>query len=126
MAHIQESGEMYLEHILVLTKRGGIVRATDVAQEAGYSKPSVSRAMGLLRTAGYIEVGADGGITLTEAGYTVASTILERHTILTDLFERLGVPAVIAAQDACKIEHDVSPETFAALKALNLRLKQAD
>ena len=114
--HIQESGEMYLEHIYMLEKKGGLVRATDVAAAAGYSKPSVSRAMGLLKTAGLISVGEDGGIRLTEDGRRIAHRIYERHTVLTGLFVKLGVPEDVATRDACKIEHDLSDTTFDAIR----------
>ena len=116
--HIQESGEMYLEHIYMLEKKGGMVRATDVATATGYSKPSVSRAMGLLKTAGLISVGEDGGICLTEEGRRIAHRMYERHTILTGLFVKLGVPEDVATHDACKIEHDLSETTFDAIRRL--------
>ena len=113
---IQESGEMYLEHIYRLTERGGIVRSVDVAKESGYSKPSVSRAMGLLREAGYIRVGEDGAITLCGEGRAIAMRIYERHKLLTGILMSLGVTEEIAAKDACKIEHDLSEETVSALR----------
>ena len=117
---LKESGEMYLETIYVLRKDKGFVRAIDVGAELGYSKPSVSRAMGILRDGGYITVAQDGGITLTEAGLEVAERTYERHTVLSELFMKLGVDEENAVNDACKIEHVISSTTFAALtKHLN-------
>lgn len=113
---LKESGEMYLETIYVLRKDKGFVRAIDVGAELGYSKPSVSRAMGILRDGGYINIGQDGGITLTEAGLEVAERTYERHTVLSELFMKLGVDEENAVNDACKIEHVISSTTFAALK----------
>ena len=121
---LKESGEMYLETIYVLRKDKGFVRAIDVGVELGYSKPSVSRAMGILRDGGYIKVAQDGGITLTEAGLEVAERTYERHTVLSELFMKLGVDEETATNDACKIEHVISSTTFAALKKhLNEDLK---
>ena len=114
--HLQESGEMYLETILQLSQKQPIVRAVDISVSMNYSKPSVSRAMGLLREGGYIKVDNDGAIRLTESGRQIAEKILERHTFLTAYLTRLGVPPEIAAEDACKIEHDISDITFAAIK----------
>ncbi len=114
--HIQESGEMYLETIHVLYKKTGAVRAIDVCEHMGYSKPSVSRAMGILKNAGYIEVDKHGFITLTESGLDVANRMYERHTLLTELFTRLGVDETTAADDACKIEHHISEQSFEAIK----------
>ena len=113
---LKESGEMYLETIDILGKEKGFVRAIDVGAELGYSKPSVSRAMGILREGGFITVGQDGGISLTEAGLEVAERTYERHTVLSDLFMKLGVDEENAVKDACKIEHVISSTTFAALK----------
>lgn len=113
---LQESGEMYLETILVLSQRTGFVRAIDVGEEMGYSKPSVSRAVGILRQGGYILVGEDGGITLTESGRAVAEKIYERHRLLTRFLVRLGVDEKIAAEDACKIEHVISDASMEAIK----------
>ena len=105
-------------------KDKGFVRAIDVGAELGYSKPSVSRAMGILRDGGYIKVAQDGGITLTEAGLEVAERTYERHTVLSELFMKLGVDEEHAVNDACKIEHVISSTTFAALKKhLNEDLK---
>ncbi len=114
--HIQESGEMYLETIYILSKKHPSVRAIDVGEYMGYSKPSVSRAMGLLKSGGFVEVAHDGAITLTEAGLEVAHKIYERHTMLTSFLIRLGVDAETATEDACKIEHDISDVSFEAIK----------
>lgn len=116
MANIQESGEMYLEDILILQQKQPNIRAIDVVNFTGYSKPSISRALGLLKKEGYIEVDADGFITLTETGRSHALKIYERHTVLTEFFEHIGVSADVAANDACKIEHDISDETFECIK----------
>ena len=113
---IQESGEMYLETILVLKNKNGIVRSVDIANHTGYSKPSVSRAMGILKDGGFIEVDKEGNIFLTANGEEVARRIYERHVILTEFFVKLGVDSEIAAEDACKIEHDISEETFEKMK----------
>ena len=113
---LQESGEMYLETILVLSRKSSYVRAIDVGEYMGYSKPSVSRAMGLLKAGNYITVDDLGGIHLTDAGREVAERIYERHTYLTQFLTGLGVNPEVAAEDACRIEHDISPETFACLK----------
>lgn len=113
---LKESGEMYLETIYVLTKQKGFVRSIDVCEEMGYSKPSVSRAVGILRDGGFLTVSPDGGLHLTEAGLEVAASTYEKHTVLSDLFMRLGVSEEVAVADACKIEHVISKETFAALK----------
>ena len=120
--HLQESGEMYLETIHILSQREKGVRAVDVAEYMGFSKPSVSRAVGLLKTGGYIVVDEDGYITLTDAGHEVADKIYERHTVLTDFLSSLGVNAETAAEDACKIEHDISDESFRAIKQLMKKL----
>ena len=114
--HIQESGEMYLETIHVLCKKQGAVRAIDISEYMGYSKPSVSRAMGILKQAEYIVVDKNGFITLTESGLEVANRMYERHTLLTELFTRLGVDEETAADDACKIEHHISEKSFEAIK----------
>ena len=114
--HIQESGEMYLESIYRLLQTQSHVRAIDVGEYMGYSKPSVSRAMGLLKKGEYISVDNDGSITLTESGKAVAEKIFERHTFITELLVRLGVSKEIAADDACKIEHVISDESFEAIK----------
>ena len=114
---IQESGEMYLESIYVLSQKSSAVRSIDVGEYMGYSKPSVSRAMGLLKKGEYIEIDRDGHITLTEKGLAVAKKIYERHTVLTELLIRLGVGREIASEDACKIEHAISDESFRAIQA---------
>ena len=114
--HLQESGEMYLETILVLSRRLNKVRSVDVAEEMGYSKPSVSRAVGLLKAGQYIDVDNGGYITLTAAGREVAEKIYERHTVLADFLRRLGVDEASAAEDACRMEHVISDATFQALK----------
>lgn len=113
--HLQESGEMYLETIYVLSKNG-VVHSLDVAEYMGFSKPSVSRAVGLLKQGGYLIMDRDGSLTLTEEGLGVAKKIYERHTLLSDFLVRLGVDEKTAAEDACKIEHDISDESFAAIK----------
>lgn len=114
--HIQESGEMYLETIHVLTKQKGQVRSVDVSEYMGYSKPSISRAMGLLKSGGYIAVDKDGYITLTDSGLAVANKIYERHTLLTRFLVQLGVDPDVAAKDACKLEHAISDASFDAIK----------
>lgn len=111
-----ESGEDYLEEILILENENGQVRSIDIANAKGFSKPSVSVAMKKLKEAGYIVVDDNGLITLTEEGRKVATHIYERHIILTDFFVSLGVDREIAAKDACKVEHDLSEETFQAIK----------
>ena len=113
---IQESGEMYLEAIHILLKENGHVRAVDVAEYRGYSKPSVSRALGVLKKAGLIEVAPDGAITLTDEGVAVAEKIYERHTILTKMLVDLGVAEDVAAEDACRLEHAISDASFEAIK----------
>lgn len=112
---LQESGEMYLETIYILSKTSK-VRSVDVGDYMGYSKPSVSRAVGILRKGGFLEVDGSGYLSLTEAGLEIAAKIYERHTTLTALLVRLGVNEKTAAEDACRIEHDISDETFAAIK----------
>ncbi len=109
---IHESAEDYLETILILKERIGHVRSVDIATEMNYSKPSISVAMKKLRENGCIQVDGDGFIELTDAGYTIASDIYNRHRVLTDFFVALGVDAKTAAEDACKIEHDLSAQTF--------------
>ena len=121
---VRESGEMYLEAILVLGKKTGYVRAIDVSEYLGYSKPSVSRAMGILRQGGYILVEKDGAITLTDSGRKLAETIYERHTVLSELLIRLGVDEKTATEDACRIEHAISDESFQAIKQYYYRHKQ--
>ena len=113
---VHESGEMYLEAIHVLQEKTGFVRSIDVGEYLGYSKPSVSRAMGILRGGAYITIDNDGAITLTEKGREIAGKIYERHTLLTRLLVHIGVNAETAAADACKLEHAISDESFEALK----------
>ena len=113
---LQESGEMYLETIYVLSKQMNIVRAIDVVEHMGYSKPSVSRAVGLLKQGGYVVVEDNGNLLLTETGREIGEKIFARHKLLTQLLVRLGVDEKIAAEDACKMEHAISDETFDALQ----------
>lgn len=113
---LQESGEMYLETIYVLSKKSDSVRSLDVAEQMGFSKPSVSRAVKLLKEGEYLTVDKDGYLHLTESGLAVAKKIYERHTVLTELLVSLGVSHETAAEDACKIEHVISDESFAAMK----------
>jgi len=113
---LQESGEMYLEAILVLSKKMGHVRSIDVSEYLGYSKPSVSRAVGLLKSGGYLIVEDDGGLTLTDSGRQIGEMIYERHTLLTELLVKIGVSEETAAADACKLEHAISDESFQAIK----------
>ena len=114
--HIQESGEMYLESIHVLLKKKGQVRSVDISEYMGYSKPSISRAMGLLKNGGYILMDKDGYITLTESGLSIAQKIFERHTILTQMLISFGVDPQVASEDACKLEHAISDASFEAIK----------
>ena len=114
--HLQESGEMYLETIYILSLKSRYVRAIDVGEYLGYSKPSVSRAMGLLKNGGYVTADEDGYLALTETGLEVAAKIYERHTVLTDLLVRLGVDKKTATEDACRIEHVISDQSFQAIK----------
>lgn len=114
--NIYKSGEDYLETILILSQRNGNVRSVDIANELNFKKSSVSVAMKNLRLNDYIKVDENGYITLTESGLSIARKIYERHTILTDFLISIGVDKDVAAEDACKIEHDLSSETFAALK----------
>lgn len=114
--HLQESAEMYLETIYLLSQQRSSVRSIDVAEHMGYSKPSVSRAVGLLKQGGYLIVDAEGFLSLTDAGNAVAEKIFERHTVLTRFFVSLGVSNEVAAEDACKIEHIISDETFDSIK----------
>lgn len=114
--NLQESGEMYLETILILSKKNPNVRAIDIGEYMGYSKPSVSRAMSILKSGGYVSVDPVGHITLTDSGLEIAEKIYERHTMLTKFLTRLGVDEQIASEDACKIEHVISDESFEAIK----------
>ncbi|MBR4863437.1 MAG: metal-dependent transcriptional regulator [Oscillospiraceae bacterium] len=113
---IYESGEMYLETIHVLEKKTGKVRSIDISEHMGYSKPSVSRAVGLLKKDDYIQVDKDGYITLTDAGRALAEKIYERHTVLSQMLIRLGVSEETAMEDACRLEHAISDESFEAIK----------
>jgi Mn-dependent DtxR family transcriptional regulator len=113
---LQESGQMYLETIYVLSKEKKAVHSIDVSESMGYSKPSVSRAIGILKSGDYVEMAEDGSLTLTESGLSAAEKIYERHTILTAFLTRLGVDRETAAEDACKMEHVISDESLAALK----------
>ena len=114
--HLQESGEMYIETIYVLSQKSNAVRSIDVAEHMGYSKPSVSRAVGLLKQGGYVVMDEDGYLTLTETGLEVANKIFERHTVLSQMLVKIGVEEQTAIEDACKIEHVISDETFDAIK----------
>lgn len=120
---LKESGEMYLETIYVLTKKFPFVRSIDVCEEMGYSKPSVSRAMGLLRDGGYITTDNLGHLHLTELGKEIAEKTYERHTVLTEYFIQIGVDEDVAAADACKIEHVISDESFYAIKRITKQNK---
>ena len=113
---MQESGEMYLETILVLSREKDAVRAIDVGQKMGYSKPSVSRAMAKLRADGYLLVDGNGYLRLTDKGSAIAEKIYERHHVLSELLTRIGVSPETAAEDACRIEHVISDESFTAIK----------
>ena len=113
---LYESAEMYLETIYALSLQQNTVRSIDVAESMGYSKPSVSRAVSLLKQGGYLQMDKDGFLTLTESGNCVARKIYERHTVLTQALMALGGSKEAAAEDACKIEHVISDETFAAIK----------
>ena len=121
---MQESGEMYLETIFTLSERLERVRSIDICKEMGYSKPSVSRAMGLLKRAEHIAVDDEGFITLTESGLKIAKTIFERHTVLTRMLVSLGVNEEISAPEACKNEHSISEETFEAIKEYYNRIEK--
>lgn len=113
---LHESAEMYLETIYLLSRRSTNVRSIDIAEHMSYSKPSVSRALGLLKQGGYVAVDSDGFILLTQTGLAVAQKIFERHTVISQLLIGLGVSENTATEDACKIEHVISDETFHAVK----------
>lgn len=113
---MQESGQMYLETIYVLSKQMPIVRAIDISEHMGYSKPSVSRALSILKNGGYVSVDGEGAIKLLDAGLELAHKIYERHTVLTQMLIRLGVDEKTASDDACRIEHHISDESFEAIK----------
>lgn len=114
--HLQESGEMYLETILILSRKSQFVRSIDISEYMGFSKPSVSRGVGILKQGGYLTVDANGFLELTDAGTEVAKKIYERHTVLTEMLVKMGVSEETAAQDACKIEHVISDETLGCIK----------
>lgn len=114
--YLQESGEMYLETIYVLTKNSDSVRSIDVCEHMGYSKPSVSRAIGLLKNGGYVTVDGEGHLSLTAEGKEIAEKIYERHTMLTQFLMSLGVGRDVASEDACKMEHVISDDSFDAIK----------
>ena len=122
MHEIQESGEMYLETILVLSKKLPHVRSIDVANHMKYSKPSVSRGVGILKEDGHVIMDDSGFLTLTESGKAIAEKIYERHLILTDILERIGVDPDTAEADACRVEHVISDTTFAKLKECQARM----
>ena len=113
---LQESGEMYLETIYVLSQKMNIVRSIDVVEHMGYSKPSVSRAVGLLKQGGYLTVEDTGNLRLSEEGRQIAQKIYARHKLLTELLTRIGVDAETASEDACKMEHVISDKTFEAIR----------
>ena len=115
---LYESGEMYLESILVLSKQGKDIRAIDLCDYMGYSKPSVSRALGILKKSGHVSVDKNGHLTLTDEGREVAEKIYERHKILTEFLVKIGVNQEVASDDACKIEHHISDESLNAIKKM--------
>ena len=118
---LEESGQMYLETIYVLSKKLSLVRSVDVAEHMGYSKPSVSRAVGLLKSGGFVIMDADGELHLTDSGRDIAEKIYERHSVLTEFLVSLGVDKVTALDDACKMEHDISDASLEAIKKFNLK-----
>ncbi len=122
--HIQESGEMYLETIYLLSKKSKYVRAIDVGEYMSFSKPSVSRAIGLLKNGGYVTSDAEGYLYLTEAGKEIAEKMYERHRVISEMLVTLGVDEKIADEDACKIEHYISDSSFEALKKHASELKK--
>ena len=122
---LHESAEDYLESILILQEQCGSVRSIDIVNKLGYSKPSVSIAMKKLRESGYISMAADGTITLNDSGMEIASRIYGRHKTITRLFQHLGVSPEQAAIDACKVEHDLSQETFERICAFVERVEEA-
>ena len=123
--HIQESGELYLESIYVLSKKGGQVRSVDVGEYLGYSKPSVSRAVGLLKKGGYLLMDKDGHLTLTGTGLEIAQKIYDRHTLLSRVLMKLGVSEDVATADACKLEHAISDESYEAIKSYLNKIETA-
>ncbi|MCI8936294.1 MAG: metal-dependent transcriptional regulator [Lachnospiraceae bacterium] len=130
MSYIQhkseESLEDYLETILILSKRLSVVRSIDVATELSYSKPSVSIAMKNLRNREYITVSEEGYLRLTDEGRRIAESVYERHTLLTDWLVHLGVDPAVASRDACKMEHDITPESYEAMKKCILTILGRD
>ena len=114
--HLQESGEMYLETILILSQKNPSVRSIDVGEYMGFSKPSVSRAVGLLKSGGYVTADTGGFLSLTDSGRKIAEKIYERHTLLTQFLIRLGVDEKTASEDACNMEHHISDKSFEAIK----------
>lgn len=123
---IQESAENYLETILILKEKKGVVRSIDIVHYMNFSKPSISRAVNLLKDNGYITIDKDGWIELTQSGLEIAQRIYERHRLMTEWLVTLGVSEETAAQDACRIEHDISDETFECLKAHILHRKEKE
>ncbi len=121
--HLEESGQMYLETIYVLSKKSANVRSVDVAEHMGYSKPSVSRAVGILKQGGFVIMDSDGSLHLTDAGKDAAEKIYERHSVLSEFLVGLGVDRQTALDDACKMEHDISDESLEAIKKFNERQK---
>lgn len=116
--NLLESGEMYLETILILSKNSSFVRSVDVCDYMGFSKPSVSRAVNKLKNDGLLNIDANGALTLTDEGLTVATKIYDRHTIISEFLEGIGVDRETAVSDACKMEHDISDKSFEAIKKL--------
>ena len=114
---IHESGQMYLETIYILSQNSTFVRAIDVGEQLGFTKPSVSRAMSILKKGGFVKVDAEGAITLTETGFAIAKTMYTRHTVLSLMLMELGVDEKTATEDACRIEHVISEKSFAAVQA---------
>lgn len=123
---LHESGQMYLEAIFVLLQKNSKVRSIDVGAYLGYSKPSVSRAIGILKRGAFIEVDADGYISMTQTGTAVASQLYERHTVLTHMLMSLGVDEKTATEDACRIEHVISDASFDAVKRHYLHYRKTD
>ena len=121
---VQESGEMYIETIYVLSKSSSFVRAIDISEYMGYSKPSVSRAIGLLKKGELVTVNDDGRILLTETGLAVAEKLYERHTLISGFLMAIGVDEQTATDDACKIEHVISDKTFEAIKNYAQNIKK--
>ena len=120
--NLQESGQMYLETIYVLTKNSSAVRAIDVGEHMGFSKPSVSRALGLLKSGGFVVADENGFLSLTDTGREVAEKIYERHTVITKILMHLGVDKETATEDACKLEHAISDKSFEAIKKYSAAL----